>query len=393
MAVNANRNVVAGFSLTLLCAAHAAHAQSSVTLYGVIDESVGYVHNASGNNNLTGIVNGNLQGSRWGFLGSEDLGSGLKAIFQLENGFDPRNGQSGQGGRMFGRQAFVGLASDAWGTVTLGRQYDPVVDMVQGITADAHLGGGIATPGDVDNYDDSLRASNSVKYTSPKFGGFQLEGLYGFSNLAGQTGQGYTYGGAASYSGGSLNIAAGYLGATNPSPTTPGTIRTTWTGSADPIFDGPINAGYVTAHSIGIATVAAQYVIGSLTAGASYSNSQYRGDAASAFGHTERYNAANAFVSYQIMPTMSLDAGYAYLKASGDTSAHYNQIGAGVDYLLSKRTDVYSHVIYQHASGTQRVENADGSTSLQQAQASIGSTGYAGTANQTLVVVGLRQKF
>jgi predicted porin len=68
--------------------------------------------------------------------GEEDLGGGLKAIFQLENGFDPGTGKLNQGGREFGRQAFVGLTRDQWGTVTLGRQYDPLVDMVQGITAD-----------------------------------------------------------------------------------------------------------------------------------------------------------------------------------------------------------------------------------------------------------------
>ena len=93
---------LSSLSLALLGAAGAAHAQSSVTLYGVIDDSIQYVHNAdvrAGNNTLAAWPHGNLQGNRWGMKGTEDLGGGLKAIFQLENGFDPNSGKLGQGGR------------------------------------------------------------------------------------------------------------------------------------------------------------------------------------------------------------------------------------------------------------------------------------------------------
>ncbi|RBJ77057.1 porin, partial [Pseudomonas sp. MWU12-2534b] len=115
-------------SLALLGAAGAAQAQSSVTLYGVIDTSIAWVHGNDGQaNNSWQMLSGNLQGSRFGLKGAEDLGGGLKAIFQLENGFDPGTGKLNQGGRMFGRQAFVGLESSQYGTLTLGRQYDPLV--------------------------------------------------------------------------------------------------------------------------------------------------------------------------------------------------------------------------------------------------------------------------
>ncbi|HKT92065.1 MAG TPA: porin, partial [Paraburkholderia sp.] len=145
-----------------------AQAQSSVTLYGVIDEAFQFVHNADAEgNNLYRMQGGNLQGSRWGLKGTEDLGGGLKAIFQLESGFDINSGTSLQSGRLFGRQAFVGLTHQQYGTVTLGRQYDPVVDMVQPLTADNYWGSTFATPGDVDNNDNSSRTNNAIKYLSP----------------------------------------------------------------------------------------------------------------------------------------------------------------------------------------------------------------------------------
>src|SRR5690349_20026219 len=93
-------------SMATLACTGAAHAQSSVTLYGTIDTSITYVHNAAGNQNLWALGNssaGNLSGTRWGLKGTEDLGGGLAAIFQLENGFDPSTGKLGQGGRIFGR--------------------------------------------------------------------------------------------------------------------------------------------------------------------------------------------------------------------------------------------------------------------------------------------------
>jgi predicted porin len=90
------RIALSTLSLALLGAAGAAHAQSSVTLYGLIDDSIQYVHNSNlANDNLWQLAAGNLQGSRWGMKGTEDLGGGLKAIFQLESGFNPNNGKMG----------------------------------------------------------------------------------------------------------------------------------------------------------------------------------------------------------------------------------------------------------------------------------------------------------
>jgi predicted porin len=389
------RFALTSLSLALLGTAGVAHAQNSVTLYGVIDTGLTYVHNANGNQKQIGTASGVLSGDRWGLKGSEDLGGGLKAIFQLENGFDVNTGKLNQGGREFGRQAFVGLTSDKLGTVTLGRQYDPLVDMVQGITGDNYWASIVGTPGDVDNYDNSSRVNNGVKYVSANYAGLQFEGLYGFSNGAGTTGQGQTWSGAVAYNNGPLGLAAGYYYTSNPSA---GRSAFTWNSpSSDSIFDSPINSGYASAHSIAIARAAAQYAIGPVTVGGSYSNAKYRPDGFSAFTSTETYNIGSAFANYQLTPAFLIGLGYTYEKASGDTGAHYNQVGIGADYTLSKRTDFYALGAYQKASGTQATftTNAAGQTVRvnQEAQASIGSFGFAGTNTQEMVIVGIRHKF
>ena len=100
--------------------AQAAYAQSSVTLYGIVDAGFTYTNNQKGNSAYQ-ATQGNVQGSRWGLLGTEDLGGGNKALFRLENGFSLESGALGQGGRMFGRSAWVGLSNSRAGTITLGR--------------------------------------------------------------------------------------------------------------------------------------------------------------------------------------------------------------------------------------------------------------------------------
>jgi predicted porin len=387
-------------SLALMGAAGVAHAQSSVTLYGVIDTSITYVHgnNGTGSNSWS-MGSGNLSGSRWGMKGTEDLGSGLKALFQIEGGFNSSTGGLGQDGRIFGRQAFVGLQSDQYGTITLGRQYDPLVDLVQPVTADNYFGSVFATPGDVDNNDNSLRVSNAVKYTSAVYAGLQFEAMYGFGGIAGQTGSGQTWSAGAAYNNGPIGIAAGYFHASNPTPTA--AFRpNTWGGSSDPIFDGPINNGYMSAKSIGIAQVAGQYVVGPVTLGLGYSNAQYKSDGYSLFTSTQKYNTGRAFAAFQATPALLLGVGYSYTKANGDTDAKYHQVSLGGDYSLSKRTDIYLVGAYQHASGTQRTVSTNTvngatviTTGTQTAQAQIGSYSASGTSSQEMVAVGIRHKF
>lgn len=371
-------SLIAGAVSATLCAG--AHAQSSLTLYGIVDTGLAYIHNSGGQSSQWKMSTGNLSGNQWGFKGNEDLGGGLSAVFQLENGFDVGSGQFQQNGREFGRQAFVGLSSTTWGSLTLGRQYDPLSDLLQPWTADQYSGI-FATPGDVDNYDSSARFNNAVKWTSPVWAGFTVEAMYGVGGVAGSTGSGQTYSAALSYAHGPLGLAAGYLHIDNGNPA----LSVRGTSSSDSLFNSSVNAAYASARAVNIARVGGQYVLGTVTFGAAYSFSDYTADAASTFTQSEKYQNGSVFALWQVTPTFSTVAGYNYTRSSGDSSARYHQLNLGADYALSKRTDVYATAGYTHASG----QNGSGA-----AQAVIGSYDVdAGASSQILAIVGLRHRF
>jgi predicted porin len=116
-----------------------------------------------------------------------------------------------------------------------------------------------------------------------------------------------------------------------------------------------------------------------------YSFSEYNPDAASTFTRTEKYHVGSVYAVWNVTPSFQTEVGYTYMKSMGDSSAKQNQVGLAVDYLLSKRTDVYAFGGYAHSSGT----NGSGP-----AQAVIGSWDIdSGASTQGLVMVGVRHKF
>jgi len=163
-----------------------AQAETSVTLYGIIDTGIGYNKISGGskygidNGSRIGMINGVQNGSRWGLRGTEDLGDGLQAVFQLESGFDSGNGTSAQGGRLFGRQATIGLQSDSWGRLDFGRQtniaskYFGSIDPFGAGFGQANIGTGISAA-------NTVRYDNMVLYQTPSFSGFQLGVGYSFN--------------------------------------------------------------------------------------------------------------------------------------------------------------------------------------------------------------------
>lgn len=144
-----------------LTAAVAVHAQSTTTIYGMMDVGVESVSNVANVGSLTRMPsNTGILPSRLGFRGKEDLGSGLSAIYTLEMGFAPDTGASGQGGRLFGRQSTVGFSGD-WGAVTVGRQWTMLFWSV--LDSDI-VGPAVYGLGSLDNYIPNSRVDNSIAY-------------------------------------------------------------------------------------------------------------------------------------------------------------------------------------------------------------------------------------
>ncbi|RKP51940.1 porin [Pararobbsia silviterrae] len=372
-----------------------AQAQNSVTLYGALDTSLAYFSNQKGTDGQSGrtfeMMSGNMSPNNFGLKGNEDLGGGLSAIFKLESGFNIDNGKQGQGGRLFGRQAWVGLDSTQYGSVTLGRQYDPLIDLIQPLTNDGAFGSTFATPGDMDNYDNSYRTDNSVKYTSPNLSGLQMSAMYAFGGQAGATGSGQTYAIAAAYNNGPFGFGAGYFHANSNG--TSGTFDGLNPNASFANDSDAITGGFVTANSLQIIRAAGDYVFGPFTVGIAYSNVEYDNYAGpSASDNNTHFNTGQFFMNYQLTPAALLGVGYNYTKGDGNgVDAIYNQVSLGADYFLSKRTDLYALAGYQHASG-QTISGETGE--IVAATASFADFGNDSSSNsQKMFMVGIRHHF
>ncbi len=192
--------------------AGAAYAQSSITVYGVVDAGVGYRKDGNPAGNTFALESGQQSGSRIGFKGREDLGGGLSAIFTLESGFNLDDGTSGQNNRLFGRQAWVGLAGN-FGTVKLGRQQTALYSALS--TIDPF---GIGLAGNAQRVfgyglyaaDPLSRTDNTLSYTTANYGGFSGSLSYGFGEKAGDNNANRNVGVGAQYVNGPINVQFAY---------------------------------------------------------------------------------------------------------------------------------------------------------------------------------------
>ncbi|MFK4445328.1 putative porin [Caballeronia udeis] len=371
--------------------AGAAHAQSSVTLYGIVDAGFAY-NNNSGGHKLYETSAGNLQGDRWGLRGTEDLGGGLKALFVLENGFNVYSGKLGQGGDEFGRQAYVGLSSQ-YGTVTLGRQYDSVVDYTGAFEVGSQWASFYAAhPGDLDNMNNSNRVNNSIKYASNNYSGFTFGGLYSLGGVAGQFNRNQIFSAGVGYAQGPLQLGAGYFNVKNPNFSFFGNTSTASTTGSN-MTGSTVYSGYASAKTQQVISAAGAYTFGAATVGATYSNTQFKdlgqtgltGATGQTTAGSAKFHNAELNFKYQLTPALLLGAAYDYTKGYGVNDAKYHQGVLGADYFLSKRTDFYIDAIYQHASGT----DSTGHTAV----ANINGLSASSTSNQVAAVVGIRHKF
>jgi predicted porin len=383
--------------------AGAAHAQSSVTLYGVADAGLLFNNNVKGGQ-LYALSTANS--SRFGLLGSEDLGGGLKAIFNLENGYSIGTGAMSQGGLLFGRKAFVGLKSDTYGTLTAGRQYSASNDATSSFASGADwaasgLGYGTRAA-DVDNVDTSNRIQNSIKYTSPSYRGLTVGLLYSFGGQAGQFSKNAVTDAAVAYVNGPLRLGASYMFTKDPYYATFGNQGNS-SSTSSPVtgannnMPSRIYGGYASAGSQQIITAGGSYVVGPATIGVLYSNTQFQNlgsvNAVGSFGTkynggTATFNSGELNLKYTLTPALTLAGAYIYTHNSGADnlgSASYNQINLGTIYSLSKRTSLYAIGFYETASGVDSTGKA--------AVANFNGSTYSSTSHAVAAIVGMTHRF
>lgn len=320
--------MIALCSIAAACAG-TAQAQSNVILYGVIDTGIEYVNNQpGGGHDLVRMTPANLAASRWGLRGTEDLGNGLKGVFVLESGFESDTGKSTQGGRLFGRSAYVGL-DGRWGVVTLGRQTTPFY-WISG-TIDPML---IATKYSILAQDAAFagRADNAIKYVG-KFGPMETQLFYSFgadstvtggSEIPGSAKIGREYSGSAAYNGANWSVAAAYdeINTGTVSARPDATTRRATVGGNFAIGNATLYAGYRWAKAFD----------GALLAGAPATANQ-------------RSNLWWAGARWQATSNVTL-AGAAYYQDFAGTSADPWMFVASGAYAFSKRTSAYLAVGY-----------------------------------------------
>lgn len=208
--------------------AGSAQAQSSITVYGVADMAIQAGNQGAGTGTKYALDSGEQGGSRLGFKGTEDLGSGLKAIFDIEMGILMDSGKT-QGSATFHRQTWVGLQGD-FGTVKLGKQYTPqfyFFDAVDPFDLGFTSGyAGSSTKGDPGSTStggvfgflsaSAWRVTDSVSYQSADMSGFSAMGLYGFGEQAGNTSANRSVGISGQYAAGPLYVGAVYYKKNDP---------------------------------------------------------------------------------------------------------------------------------------------------------------------------------
>lgn len=318
-------------ALAVLAVSGAASAQSTVTIYGLIDSYFGQTKGTGPGQtgvSQTVINSGGLQTSRFGLKGSEDLGGGMKVNFQLENGFNVDTGQTPNNGTtnssIFSRQSWVGV-SGGFGEVKIGKMWTPF-DEVKGSGAagfDANIFAPATNVWASNGYND--RPGNSIYYMTPSFGGFTAAALYSFSeNKTTTVSAGKTTSFNIAYANGPIGAALSYQ-------------NEKANGNATAVKYTQLNGSY----DFGVVKLLGAY--GRVKDGTTPITS----------------TAASKSTEYQIgldvpvTSALTLSGGYARSKddLAAGASSKRNGYGLAALYALSKRTNLYAG--YQQAKQTQ----------------------------------------
>jgi outer membrane protein OmpU len=323
-------------------------AQSSVTLYGLLDAGISYSSN-NGGKKLYQFADGVYTGNRWGMTGVEDLGGGTRAVFKLESGFTLGTGKALGGGAAFSRQAYAGLSDNTYGTLTFGLQYDFINDYAANDNVSGDVTGYGSHQGDYDRMGTD-RLPNAVKYVSPNIHGFSFGGMYSFSNTAGDFYDGSGWSAGGNYSGGPLQVGLAYtrLNGTTTDPFAKigftsflGQRVATVNPNTGAVTDLYSSSNFRLDYS-GALVLAGAYQLGPARIIANVTRTTFKAD-----GVTSSMWVGEAGTIYNITPALQAVGGYQYTTFEG---AHWHQLAAGLTYHLSKATFVYGGFDYLRAS-------------------------------------------
>lgn len=365
------------------------HAQSTVTLYGIMDIGLNYRTAAGTGANgkaasAVQMLSGQDMTSRWGLLGNEDLGDGLALTFKLESGFNAATGNGNfslplpaDTGSLFDRSAVVGITSTRWGKVLLGRNWSPFYDGISAgdVTGFPNFGSlGNAVWQNSSNLNPALGlagaasgqysaanggvmytwVSNSIKYMLPA-NSVGLSGglLYSFGGTPGSVSSKSVMSANLNWTNGTLGVASGYFNARDPS--------------------GLTNNPWLRAYTVGLT-----YVIGPLKAGINYAKFQNP-----TTGANQNYYYGGA--AWQASPTWRFTADWLHLQDLKNSAAGADLYKVGASYLLSKRTMVYLDVAYAD-NKAQGLLGAGTTTSILATPATVGH-------NQLAIGTGVRTFF
>jgi len=316
------------------CVPMAAYAQSNVSIYGIIDTGIDYVTNVGGKSQAsmeTGVLTPNLIG----FRGSEDLGGGLSANFLLENQFNA--GTGGTIGNLFGHQSYVGLADTRWGSVKVGSQldfmftslavqrYGPVFPFISLQNLRQGPFNALGIPNQLTGGFDFDRVagehiSNSIKYETPELSGFKFGAMQALGGQPGSFSQNSAQSFGADYAFGPFQVDAAYTYVKYPTINNGNSgIRNWGLGGRMAVAQGFLDVLYTSTENTFTGGQVDVYEVG---------------------GMYPIAPATHAVLAYQIMRGNSV---------LSDNKA--NQVNFTLAYSLSKRTDLYTSVTYQHTGG------------------------------------------
>jgi predicted porin len=348
-----------GSLAVLIVFSAAAHAQSSVTLYGVADSGLLYQSTSAATfqprapnlGHVYELKDGGIYSSFWGLKGSEDIGGGYKITFKLQGTFNTTNGKSGLSDTpgttaLFNQYATVG-ATGPFGTFDAGRQIIPMIyAMAETDVRGAQYFGSILTawlginqaagwPGTSTNAPiGALYDSNALVYSSPKFYGTTLALEYAPGGVAGQFQGGTRESAVLKYSNYGLNLSAVYYNGhdTNPFPLTyPAAPATPATGLDNNRF-----------YYFG-----AMYTISGFSVSGSYAIARNP-----AKSNSVDFEMASGGLGYQFNPAFRITSGFYYLKDRNNSANHSSEFAIGAEYNLSVRTKAYAQVGYVNNKGT-----------------------------------------